>query len=73
MSEWRFDRYAYTQMQCDEIKSLLQCNDNDIVKVFSILWLKNQEAVHLLMLIQKVLKGESVHPESYMCQTFTPT
>lgn len=56
---WESVRFTYTLEQVREIKDLLACNDQDIVKVFDIVW--NKWTVNpplLLHLIQRIKEGE---------------
>lgn len=55
---WDYDVYRYTLDEVGEIKNLLACNGQDIVKVFEIVWRGKFNAIGLLRLIQRIQKGE---------------
>lgn len=55
---WGREEFHYSIDEVVEIEKLLACNDQDIVKVFEIVWRGGFEACGLLRLIQRIQKGE---------------
>ncbi len=60
--------FTYSQSLVDEINALLACNDNDIVKVFEILWgegtISKSQPDCYLRLIQRCQQKTQIAPAS---------